>query len=858
MIDGDNAEFLTKYGLFEDRQVFFTLVAAGKEDRAGFDTLANWAKSKGDDIFDLDLPRLVSEVLYLIEDHPVFERVAAIATLIEIYSEIETNLVDRYDYLTDGKAHCFHVHPEFDFFPDKYPLDRWGLSVPDPIYCLRRFNDYLKICQEDKLLNSEVEDHFEILGRNGHVQGLFTAYSPWEWESKLTYASLVVLRDRYLLRGKDRRIYETPSIMFLRVATQLGFSQVDLTDNVAEVFNIFETLSELRFMPSTPTLFNSGLRQPQLSSCYLTTIEDSIEGIYEGYLENAQLSKYAGGLGNDWTPVRASGAYIAGTNGESQGIVPFLKIANDSAVAVNQSGKRRGAVCAYLEVWHLDIMDFTELRKNDGASELRRTPQMHTAVWIPDLFMERVHEEGDWTLFSPDEPLTKDLHDLYGHDFKAAYLAAEKATKRGDGSVKLYKKIKAVDLWRQILTMLYSTGHPWVCFKDSANMRSPLSHVGVVHSSNLCVEITLPTSDNEIAVCNLGSVNLAAHVNDDDGLLDTASLERTVRTAVRMLDRVIDVNHYPVNKACESNMRNRPIGLGIMGFQDILYKYRIPFDSDEAVKLADTIQEEISYNAISESADLVETRCGAFPSFYTGSSYNNYWSYGMTPLDTFREFEEYRQDIGYPIPVDTSVAHTDKNSWARLGNKIKVKDSDGAFNGSPGGIRNSNLTAIAPTATIATICGVTSSIEPCFANISTRSNLSGDFAIPNKYLVRELLELGLWNEDIIEKIKAEQGSIQNITEIPDETKRLFKTVFEIDQKWLIRCAAARQKWIDQSQSLNLYVDEPTGKELDELYKYAWRCGLKTTYYLRSKAKRSAEALSVQSSQEFDENLPAER
>ncbi|MCL4315803.1 MAG: ribonucleoside-diphosphate reductase subunit alpha, partial [Gammaproteobacteria bacterium] len=561
----------------------------------------------------------------------------------------------------------------------------------------------------------------------------------------------------------------------------------------------------------------AGTLRPQLSSCYLTTVADDLDGIYSAIKDNALLSKYAGGLGNDWTRVRAMGAHIKGTNGKSQGIVPFLKVANDTAVAVNQGGKRKGAVCAYLETWHLDIEEFLDLRKNTG-DERRRTHDMNTANWVPDLFMKRVQENGEWTLFTPNE--TPDLHDLYGKAFEDAYTRYEERAARGE--IKVYKRLPALTLWRKMLSMLFETGHPWITFKDACNLRSPQQHTGVVHSSNLCTEITLNTSDEEIAVCNLGSVNLAAHITGSR--LDLPKLQRTVRSAMRMLDNVIDINFYSVPQARRSNLRHRPVGLGLMGFQDALYQLRTPYTSDAAVAFADASMEAVSYYSILASSELAAER-GRYPS-YDGSL----WSRGILPLDSIRLLEEQRG--GY-LEMDRSVNSELGLDWEALRARVKAH-----------GMRNSNCMAIAPTATISNICGVTQSIEPTYQNLFVKSNLSGEFTVVNPYLVRDLKAQGLWDEVIVNDLKYFNGSVQQIDRIPAGTKALYATSFEIEAKWLVEAGSRRQKWIDQAQSLNLYLAEPSGKKLDELYKLAWLRGVKTTYYLRTLGATHAEKSTI--------------
>ena len=628
------------------------------------------------------------------------------------------------------------------------------------------------------------------------------------------YLGLQTLYDRYFLHVDEQRI-EMPQAFFMRVAMGLALGEID---REARAIEFYEVLSSFDFMSSTPTLFNSGTRRSQLSSCYLTTVADDLDGIYEALKENALLSKYAGGLGNDWSRVRALGSYIKGTNGKSQGVVPFLKVVNDTAVAVNQGGKRKGAVCSYLETWHLDIEEFLELRKNTG-DDRRRTHDMNTANWIPDLFMKRVAEGGSWTLFSPST--CPDLHDRFGSDFEAAYTAYEAKAERGE--LKLHKRIPARDLWRKMLTMLFETGHPWITFKDACNVRSPQSHVGVVHSSNLCTEITLNTSDTEIAVCNLGSVNLAQHLTDGPGgtkTIDQAKLRKTVSTAMRMLDNVIDINYYAVKKARDSNLRHRPVGLGIMGFQDCLYQLRIPYASQAAVEFADQSMEAVCYHAYWASTELAQER-GRYSSFR-----GSLWDRGILPLDSL---ELLAQERGGYVEVDRSSSM----DWDALRQRIATH-----------GMRNSNCVAIAPTATISNIIGVDASIEPCFGNISVKSNLSGEFTVVNEYLVRDLKKLGLWDSVMVSDLKHFDGSLRRIDRVPEELKQLYATAFEIEPVWLVEAAARRQKWIDQAQSLNIYMAGASGRKLDETYKLAWMRGLKTTYYLRTVSATQVEKSTV--------------
>jgi ribonucleoside-diphosphate reductase alpha chain len=632
-----------------------------------------------------------------------------------------------------------------------------------------------------------------------------------ERDLKFDYLGLQTLYDRYFLHVRKSRI-ELPQAFFMRVAMGLALNEID---REARAIEFYEVLSSFDFMSSTPTLFNSGTLRSQLSSCYLTTVPDDLDGIYESIKENALLSKFAGGLGNDWTRVRALGSHIKGTNGESQGVVPFLKVVNDTAVAVNQGGKRKGAVCTYLETWHLDIEEFLELRKNTG-DDRRRTHDMNTANWIPDLFMRRVMEKGEWTLFSPSN--VPDLHDKFGADFEKAYVAYEEKARRGE--IKPSRTLQATDMWRKMLSMLFETGHPWITFKDACNVRSPQQHAGVVHSSNLCTEITLNTSDTETAVCNLGSVNLLQHLKD--GAVDHDKLKRTITTAMRMLDNVIDINYYAVKKARDSNLRHRPVGLGIMGFQDALYELRIPYASQEAVDFADKSMEAVCYHAYWASTELARER-GKYSS-YKGSL----WDKGVLPLDTLELLTQARG--GY-VEVDRASSL----DWDALRKKI-AQD----------GMRNSNCVAIAPTATISNIIGVDASIEPCFGNLSVKSNLSGEFTVINHYLVRDLKRLGLWDDVMVMDLKHFDGSLRPIDRVPQEVKSLYATAFEVEPVWLVEAAARRQKWIDQAQSLNIYMAGASGKKLDDTYKLAWLRGLKTTYYLRTTSATHAEKSTVQS------------
>ncbi len=690
------------------------------------------------------------------------------------------------------------------------------------------FPQFIKRGVDNELLDERLQQ-FDLQRLGGALKA--------ERDLKFDYLGLQTLYDRYFLHVDKSRI-ELPQAFFMRVAMGLSLNEIDRETRAIE---FYEVLSSFDFMSSTPTLFNSGTLRSQLSSCYLTTVPDDLDGIYESIKENALLSKFAGGLGNDWTRVRALGSHIKGTNGESQGVVPFLKVVNDTAVAVNQGGKRKGAVCTYLETWHLDIEEFLELRKNTG-DDRRRTHDMNTANWIPDLFMRRVMEKGTWTLFSPNN--VPDLHDKFGVDFERAYVVYEARAERGE--IKPARTVQAADLWRKMLTMLFETGHPWITFKDACNVRSPQQHVGVVHSSNLCTEITLNTSDTETAVCNLGSVNLLQHLmqtaKDEPGsggrtqVLDHAKLQKTITTAMRMLDNVIDINYYAVKKARDSNLRHRPVGLGVMAFQDSLYALRIPYASDAAVEFADKSMEAICYYAYQASTELARER-GQYSS-YKGSL----WDRGILPIDTLDMLAKERggasDDAAHPAHFSSPYLQVDRSStldWDSLRRKI-ARD----------GMRNSNCVAIAPTATISNIIGVDASIEPCFGNLSVKSNLSGEFTVINHYLVHDLKRLGLWDDVMVMDLKHFDGSLNPIDRVPADIKALYATAFEVDTRWLVEAAARRQKWIDQAQSLNIYMAGASGKKLDDTYKLAWIRGLKTTYYLRTMSATHAEKSTVAS------------
>jgi ribonucleoside-diphosphate reductase alpha chain len=727
-------------------------------------------------------PTLIMSARGMIDHEPEYSNVAARLLLDELRTE-------SLSFINDGAATATY--------------QEMGQRYPD------YFQHYIRKATELELLDKELLKY--------DLKKLGKALIP-EQDHQFTYLGLQTLYDRYFIHYHDTR-FELPQAFFMRVAMGLAINEVNREERVIEFYRL---LSSFDFMSSTPTLFNSGTLRPQLSSCYLTTVPDDLDGIFSAIKDDAMLSKFAGGLGNDWTRVRAMGSHIKGTNGKSQGVVPFLKVANDTAVAVNQGGKRKGAMCAYLETWHLDIEDFLDLRKNTGE-ERRRTHDMNTANWIPDLFMERVAEEQQWTLFSPDE--ASDLHDLYGPEFKTAYLAYEAKADRGE--IKSFRRMAATDLWRKMLGMLFETGHPWVTFKDPCNIRSPQRHSGVVHSSNLCTEITLNTSDTEIAVCNLGSVNLPQHV-DENGL-NLEKLEKTINTAMRMLDNVIDYNYYSVQQARTSNLRHRPVGLGIMGFQDALYKQHLSYGSEEAIDFADQSMEAVSYYAIQASTQLAEER-GAYSS-YQGSL----WSEGILPIDSIAKLKAARGDY---LQQDESS----RMNWDSLRQRVMSI-----------GMRNSNTMAIAPTATISNICGVSQSIEPIYQNLFVKSNLSGEFTVVNPYLVDDLKAQGIWDDVMVNDLKYYDGSVQSIDRVPDDLKKIYSTAFEIDSCWLVEAASRRQKWIDQGQSLNLYMAEPSGKKLDNLYKLAWVRGLKTTYYLRSLGATAVEITTAKT----PENAPIE-
>ena len=762
-------------------QTLVSEACEGLEDVDAHRILTESLSNMYDGISEVDVATsLLITARTLVEEEPNYTFVTARLLL----DQLRTETLEFLDVRTQGQEDYQATHSQM--------LDTYG----------KAFQAFIHRGIELELLAPELERY--------DLVRLGSSLIP-ERDLQFNYLGLQTLYDRYFLHSNEVR-FELPQIFFMRVAMGLAMQEEEPEERAVE---FYELLSSFDFMSSTPTLFNSGTLRSQLSSCFLTTVSDDLDGIYSAIRDNAMLSKWAGGLGNDWTPVRALGAYIKGTNGKSQGVVPFLKVVNDTAVAVNQGGKRKGAVCSYLETWHLDIEEFLELRKNTG-DDRRRTHDMNTANWIPDLFMKRVFEDGDWTLFSPND--VPDLHDLHGSAFETRYLNYEALTQTGE--LELYKRVKAQDLWRKMLSMLYETGHPWVTFKDSCNTRSPQQHIGVVHSSNLCTEITLNTSADEIAVCNLGSINLAQHVTES-GHFDTEKLKKTVRTAIRMLDNVIDINYYAVPAARTSNMRHRPVGLGIMGFQDALYRKRIGYASDAAVEFADESMEAISYYAIESSSKLAEER-GSYTSFE-----GSLWSQGILPIDSLERLQNERGKEYLDVNLDTRF------DWDDLRTRVKTH-----------GMRNSNVMAIAPTATIANITGVTQSIEPTYQNLFVKSNLSGEFTVVNPHMVHDLKRQGLWDSVMVNDLKYYDGSLQTIDRIPADLKQLYATAFEVEPRWLVDAASRRQKWIDQAQSLNLYIANASGKKLDIMYRMAWMRGLKTTYYLRALSATSTEKSTV--------------
>ena len=711
-----------------------------------------------DSMSTLDIERaLILSIMPLIEQDPGYSKVVARLLLQKIYKEVLQESITK------------------DLLQTKYE---------------KSFVNQINICVELGNMDKRLLD-FDL-------DYLSKVLEPLR-DELFEYLAIQTLYEKYFLKKENRRL-ELPQCYWMRIAMGLAIKEKEKNSKAIE---FYEIISKLDFMPSTPTLLHAGLSIPQLSSCFLSTVDDDLKHIFTFLGNNAQLSKWSGGVANDWTPLRATGAHIKSINVNSQGIIPFLKIANDVTSAISRSGSRRGATCAYLEVWHLDFEDFIDLKRNTG-DERRRTHDMNTASWIPDLFMKRVIEDQNWTFFSPDE--TPDLHDLYGKKFESRYLYYEK--KAQDGEIKLHKTIKAVDLWRKMLSRLFETGHPWLTFKDACNIRSPQDHDGVIHSSNLCTEITLNTNINETAVCNLGSINIKTHIEKNQ--LNKKKLSQTISTAMRILDNVIDINFYPTQESKNSNLRHRPVGLGMMGMQDALFMLNIPFSSPKAFEFADEITEIYAYNAILASSKLAQER-GKYES-YNGSK----WDKGILPQDTVTILENERG-------IKTDLTYfKERCDWQALGEQIKKF-----------GMRNSNTMAIAPTATISNICGCYPSIEPIYKNMYVKSNMSGEFTIINKYLVEDLKKSDSWNQEIINQIKYFDGSIAHIETIDQELKNKYKTSFEIDPHWLIDITATRGKWIDQSQSHNVFMSGVSGKKLSDLYIHAWKRGLKTTYYLRT-------------------------
>lgn len=688
---------------------------------------------------------------------------------------------------------------EYSFFAARLVLDRMyqdiiNFSLKDQKQNFQKkykqsFVDYLQLGVDNNSLNKELLE-FDI-------EKIQETLQP-KRDLLFQYRGIQTLHDRYLLRttNEQRMIFELPQYFWMRIA--MGLAIKEKKQQTKYAIDFYHCMSTMSYVPSSPTLFNAGTTHSQLSSCFLNTLKDSLEGIFKGYSDNAMLSKYAGGIGTDWTNIRSLGSQIKGTNGTSQGIIPFLKIFNDVAIAVNQGGKRKGAMCAYLELWHADVEEFLEAKKNTG-DDRRRLHDIHTALWIPDLFMKRLEKGENWSLFSPHQ--VQDLHELYGEEFEKKYEEYEAQ------NLSSTKKIASQILWKKIITMLFETGHPWLTFKDPCNIRNPQSHKGVIHNSNLCTEITLNNSTEETAVCNLGSLNLSKMVKN--GKIDEEKLKSTITQAIRMLDNVIDINYYPTKEAKTSNSRHRPIGLGVMGYQDLLFQMNASFASEEQIKIADELMEKISFYAIDSSCELAKEK--APYSSFQGSK----WDQGLLPLDTYKLLSEKRGGLAY-YNEDSTM------DWDSL--KVKIKAH---------GMRNSNCLAIAPTATISNITGTTPCVEPIFRNIYTKENTDGSFIVINHYLMEELKNYNLWNEDIIEKIKYYDGSLAEIIEIPKAIRRKYQEVFEIDTLWLLRSASMRSKWIDQSQSLNIFTASTSGKILSNTYQMAWKMGLKTTYYLRS-------------------------
>ncbi len=642
-----------------------------------------------------------------------------------------------------------------------------------------------------------------------------------ERDTLFNYLGAQTLYERYFLRDSNQKHLETPQYFWMRIAMGLSLLEENKTETAIEFYN---TISQMLYVPSTPTLFHSGTSHPQMSSCYLSTVEDNLAHIFKVVGDNAQLAKYSGGVGNDWTNIRATNSLVKTINTGSQGVIPFLKVVDATTASINRSGNRRGATAVYLETWHYDIEEFLDLRKNTG-DDRRRTHDLNTVNWIPDLFMKRVEEDGEWTLFSPNE--VSDLHHIYGKRFESRYAEYEQMAR--EGKIALYKTIKAKDLWRKMVTMIFETSHPWFTFKDPSNIRSPQDHMGVVHNSNLCTEITLNTSAEETAVCNLGSINMVRHF--EGTAINKELMAKTIKTAMRMLDNVIDINFYPTKEAETSNLRHRPVGLGIMALQDVLYRMDLPFDSVEAVNFSDEMMEFISYNAILGSSLLAKEK-GTYSS-YKGSK----WDRNLFPIDTLSMMEEERG-------IQTGIDKGSSLDWTPVRESVKKY-----------GMRNSNTMAIAPTAHIANISGCLPSIEPIYKNLYVKSNFSGEFTVVNSFLVADLKEVNLWNKNILDKIKYYDGSIQNISEIPEHIRAKYKEVFEISPDWVIRHAAYRGKWIDQSQSINLFTKSDSGKFIGDMYMNAWRSGLKTTYYLRTLAASSTEKATIDINQAF-KDIPA--
>lgn len=739
---------------------------------------------------EIDVDDIVRQVEMEIYDGIKTTELAKVVTLV-LRSRIERD--PAYSYVA-ARQLCARL------YKDTVGKDNLNQKLFDAAY-RAAFIRNMKHAVEDKKLDQQ------ILGFNLEVMA--QALRP-ERDDLFKYLGIETLHDRYFIVDSRKKILETPQYMWMRIAMGLAF---DEADKEAKAVEFYEMMSTMRFVPSTPTLFHSGTPHPQLSSCYLNVVEDDLNHIFKVFGDNAQLSKWAGGIGTAWSKLRATGANIGSTGITSQGVTPFLKIANDVTVAINRSGRRRGATCVYMENWHYDFEDFLELRKSTG-DERRRTHDMNTATFVSDLFMKRVREDGEWILFSPEE--AKDLTETYGKKFEELYTSYEDMVGRGE--IRLFKRLKARDLWRKMLGMLFETGHPWITFKDPSNIRSPQDHDGVIHNSNLCTEITLNTSATETAVCNLGSVNLVNHITD--GALDDKKLRETIFTAMRMLDNVIDINFYPTIEAKNSNMKHRPVGLGVMGLHDALYEMDIDFASEGCVDFSDTSMERVSYYSILASSELAKER-GSYESF-KGSK----WDRGIFPVDTIALLEAER---GMSIPVDRD----ETLDWSVVRDSVKQH-----------GMRNSNCMAIAPTATISNIVGSVPGIEPIYKNIYVKSNISGDFIVVNEYLVLDLKKLGLWNQETLDKIKYFDGSIQSISEIPNELKNKYRETFEIDMRWLVRSAARRGKWIDQSQSLNIFFGGTSGKELSDLYLYAWEMGLKTTYYLRTLSASQVEKSTI--------------